>query len=91
MKEQITYDFENKRKIRHTTITCLDLEFNRWKSGELSYDRLTGELVAKEMLKKNKEHGYIRFLDYDKFFLHGDAIKTESGEKSIEIALLTNN
>ena len=52
MKEQITYDFENKRKIRHTTIRCSDLEFNRWKSGELSYDRLTGELVENEMLKK---------------------------------------
>ena len=91
MKEQITYDFENKRKIRHTMITCSDLEFNRWKSGELSYDRLTGELVTKEMLKKNKEHGYIRFLTYDKFFLHGDAIKTESGETIVEITLLTNN
>ena len=91
MKEQITYDFENKRKVRHTTITCSDLEFNIWKSGELSYDRLTGELVAKEMLKNNKEHGYIRFLTYDKFFLYGDEIKIESGEKSIEITLLTNN
>ena len=43
------------------------------------------------MLKNNKEHGYIRFLTYDKFFLYGDAIKTENGEKSIKITLLTNN
>ena len=64
--------FETNSSSVHSLVMCTDDDYNKWKAGEILYDKWESKLVTLEEAKK--EEGYedeeefnSRFLDYDHF------------------------
>ena len=80
--------FETNSSSTHTITMCSEEEYNKWKNGELVFDRWQEELV--EPKKENEHH---RYQTYDEFwedeFLEGfkEKYTTNSGEKVIAFGL----
>ena len=80
--------FETNSSSTHTITMCSEEEYNKWKNGELVFDRWQEELV--EPKEDNKYHEY---QTYDEFwedeFLEGfkEKYTTNSGEKVIAFGL----
>ena len=64
--------FETNSSSVHSLVMCTDDDYNKWKRGEILYDKWESKLVTLEEAKKeedyeDEEEFNSRFLDYDRF------------------------
>ena len=80
--------FETNSSSTHTITMCSEEEYNKWKNGELVFDRWQEELV-----EPKEDNEYYKYQTYDEFweneYLEGFVEKytTNSGEKVIAFGL----
>lgn len=71
MKEVIRRGiFETNSSSVHSITMCSDDEYNKWKNGELYFDRYAKEFVEKsEEIEKEREEAakYTQYLTYEEF------------------------
>ena len=65
--------FETNSSSVHSLVMCTDDDYNKWKRGEILYDKWANKLVTLEEAKKeedylDEEEFNSRFLDYDHFY-----------------------
>ena len=64
--------FETNSSSVHSLVMCTDDDYNKWKRGEILYDKWAAKLVTLEEAKKeedyeDEEEFKSRFVDYDRF------------------------
>ena len=61
--------FETNSSSVHSLVMCTDDDYNKWKRGEILYDKWAVKLVTLEDAKKEEgdENFKSRFLDYKRF------------------------
>ena len=81
--------FETNSSSVHTLVMCSNSDVDKWKKGEMVYDKYEGELIPttdenyckwKEMSDEEKEDEYVLYdyLTYEDFFDNWEAIEYET-------------